>query len=137
MSSPGASGPVNACTPRPPPRRLNVHSIGATGTGANTATRADSVVVKVAGEIDLATIDGLRARLAAATRQARLVTVDLSRVEFMGACALSAFVRVDCELRGRGGGLSLIAAPAPARRLVTICGLDHLLADEPRPVACS
>ena len=86
----------------------------------------DSVVVRLAGELDLYNADDVRAALAEATADGtKRVVVDLSEVEFIDSTALGVLI----EARARLGrtGLRLAAPQLETRRALQVSGLDRHL----------
>ncbi|WP_459708632.1 anti-sigma factor antagonist [Actinophytocola sp. KF-1] len=91
------------------------------------------VVVSVAGEIDLATVDGLREGLAPhlADPVTRLLVCDLSQVGFLACSGLSALLDVRSELEERGSRFAVVANSPAVLRPVTITGLVDVLTVRP------
>lgn len=91
-----------------------------------THPRPDVVLVTLAGELDLAAMDELRAALAPAGARAD-VLVDAAAVDFIDCGALRALVEAAGAATAAGGRLRL-RAPSPAvLRLVAWCGVDARL----------
>jgi anti-sigma B factor antagonist len=93
------------------------------------------VTVQPTGDLDLATSDDLRARLAeAATLSSYLVVVDLAQVDFLDSTAVGVVVGAHKHLEATGRHLVLChVGPVPAR-VLQITGLLDLLdvrADSP------
>lgn len=91
-------------------------------------SRCGVTVIGMAGEIDLASAPDLeRAVLAAvAATPGHRIIIDLNRVEFFGACAISLLLAADTHARRDGGQLHLVVddvAPA-ARALHCVPELD-------------
>ena len=85
-------------------------------------------VLTVTGEIDIATVDALRAALAAAVDAVeRDVWVDLSRVGFMDSSGLHALMGARHALEPHRRRLTVIAPEGCARRTIEIAGLDGAL----------
>jgi anti-sigma B factor antagonist len=88
----------------------------------------ECTVVKVAGELDLATSpqlrDGLPRILDAGTRT---VVVDLAGVGFMDSSALGAIIVVFKALREGGGRLCLAAVQPPVRSLLAVTSVDPVI----------
>ena len=100
------------------------------------ATRAISVecvdsatVVYLSGELDLSTLDEEHRTMACAIGLDLPLVVDLSGVEFMDATTIRLLVRSAAFVQARARSFT-IRRPSPfAARLLTICGLDDLVAD--------
>ena len=87
-----------------------------------------SVVVDVAGELDLHTAPVLRDRLldVISGQGNRFVAVDLSAVGFMDSTAVHVLVQALRKVRERGGDLQLARVPPPAQRMLDISGLSTI-----------
>ena len=83
-----------------------------------------STVIKVAGEVDLATAAAFRRVIAICDRDPVVRALDLSDVSFFSAAGVRCFVEADWPRRPHVG---IIASP-PVRRVVDLCGLGFLLA---------
>jgi anti-sigma B factor antagonist len=95
------------------------------GPVRNVSERGGSVIVELAGELDLYNAEELRSALhdAAARQPARLV-IDLSGVEFIDSTALGVFIEVRRRLENRRAFL-LAAAGRDVRRTLEVSGLDR------------
>lgn len=96
-------------------------------------TEGTSVVVIVHGEVDLCSAAHLDARLATAldtaTAVSGCVTVDLRRVDFLGAAGLAVLAETLQRAEARGTMLRIVADDTcPAARVLPIAHLDHTLA---------
>lgn len=87
-----------------------------------------SVVVDVAGELDLYTAPVLRDRLLDLIQGQgnRFVAVDLGEVGFLDSTAIHVLVRALRLARERGGDLTLARVSPPAQRVLEICGLTDI-----------
>jgi anti-anti-sigma factor len=84
--------------------------------------------VRLRGELDLTTAPRLEQLLDELCRDGyRQITLDMSGLDFLGASALSVFVRVDQTLRAAGGELVLTRPSRMASRILSITGLDATL----------
>jgi len=93
------------------------------------ARRADgSVLLTVAGELDIATVPRVRERLSALTDAgARRIVVDLRDVSFMDSTGLAAFIHAKMRL-GDEGRLTLVIEPDSYARLIfEVAGLVGVL----------
>jgi anti-anti-sigma factor len=86
------------------------------------AAGPDSRVVRVAGEIDIATAPTLRATLDLACEQARRIVVDMADVAFIDASGVAALVIA----ASRAGELTVIPSPF-VRKVLAILSLDGQL----------
>ena len=85
-------------------------------------------IVTPEGEIDIATVDGFRDDLAAATEDSADVVVDLSSVSFIDSVGLGAVADAGRRCR-RGGGRLAVVAPhgTAAAVLLELTGLNQAL----------
>lgn len=92
-----------------------------------TARRAEAVVAEVAGEIDLRTVEVLRAGLLELNEAgfSRLV-LDFGQVRFCDATGLGALVGVHNQVAAGGGEVVLCGVRPAQRRLLRITGLDRV-----------
>jgi anti-sigma B factor antagonist len=86
-------------------------------------------VLRVSGEIDVATAPRLRQRLVTlADEGTRVVVVDLSAVSFVDSTALGVLVSGAKRLRGDGGDLRLVVTEPHIAKVFAITGLDDVFA---------
>jgi anti-anti-sigma factor len=84
------------------------------------------------GELDDANVDMLDAELQRLDG-GKPITLDLSRLEFMGAAGIELFVRLAEEMRRVDRRVQVVHCSPPVARLLAMCGLDtaeHELSDE-------
>jgi anti-anti-sigma factor len=79
--------------------------------------------VWVFGELDDANVDALDAELQRLDGR-KAITLDLSRLEFMGAAGIELFVRLASEMREADRRIQVVHCSTPVARLLSICGLD-------------
>ncbi|MEV6019164.1 MULTISPECIES: STAS domain-containing protein [unclassified Streptomyces] len=85
----------------------------------------------VEGEIDLATVPGVRAALAMChAYDVTGIDVDLSAVPFCDASSLNVFLAPEYP-EGAAADVRLHRAPPMVRRLLRITGTEFLLAEDP------
>jgi anti-sigma B factor antagonist len=82
--------------------------------------------VTVSGELDIATVPDLRARLRRTARETREVWLDLSEVTFIDSSGLSLLVGIDAESRADGFGFALEPGPV-VLKLIELCDLQDVL----------
>ena len=88
-------------------------------------TSLGAVILTVQGEIDIATVDTLRARLAEACEGD--VTVDLRRVNFLDCLGLALLLEQHDRSARRGLRVDFVQGPPAVRRLFELTGtLDRL-----------
>ena len=99
-------------------------SVNGTTAGPDDRTQ----ILRVRGELDLATADSLYLRgRTAIGRHPRLLLLDLSGLSFCDACGLSAFVRIANEADAAGCGYGLIAPQPLVAKMLRITGLHQQL----------
>lgn len=88
-----------------------------------------SVVVEVAGEVDIRSAAVLGARLdeLVAAEAPPYVVLDLSRVGFVDSSGLGSIVRGHKRVRAAQGRLALVVDDAAIRRLFEMCAIDRVL----------
>ncbi|MBV8786268.1 MAG: STAS domain-containing protein [Mycobacterium sp.] len=91
-----------------------------------------AVIVRVKGDVDSSTADGLTAHLTGALKQAethpaRLLIVDLLAVDFFGSAALNAVL--DCHEEGKQAGTTvrLVADHDQVLRPIQVTELDRIV----------
>jgi anti-anti-sigma factor len=84
-------------------------------------------IVKLCGELDIASAPGLRERLLAClSRQTpNYLVLDLSELEFIDSSGIAVLVNTERRARLLGCALVLVAPQAPVSRVLQICGLNH------------
>jgi anti-sigma B factor antagonist len=88
--------------------------------------RGATPVVRVAGEVDLATSPQLRAALAGPpVDPSGRTIVDLCDVTFLDSTALSALVTAHVRFLDAGGDLRLVVDSPPVKRILAVTGLDQ------------
>jgi anti-anti-sigma factor len=89
--------------------------------------RRDAVaIVRPRGELDLATVEPLRAALDGIRSTERLV-VDLRGLSFIDSTGLHLLVALHQRAQRDGLQLTLVAPAAPVDRAIQLCGLDKEL----------
>lgn len=95
-------------------------------------TEAGTVVLTVQGEIDLATLGVLNARLSDVCARADAVTVDLRRVNFLDCLGLRLLLEQHERSLQRGCRIDFVQGPPAVRRIFELTGaLDRLRFVEP------
>ena len=83
------------------------------------------VVVSVAGEIDIATVDRLRERLSALAVGGLPLVADLDQVSFIDATGLGALAGAARQAADHGASLHVVCDQPQTRRLFRVTGLDR------------
>ncbi len=107
--------------------------MGRRGPGDDEGFRSEIVdeagrpVIRVHGEIDIATAERFRASIAdALSRDSRLV-IDMSETSFMDSTGLSALIRAYHETGRVKEAVQLRAVPPSVRRTLEISGISDLV----------
>jgi anti-sigma B factor antagonist len=80
-------------------------------------------VVRVAGELDVATAEALRHELHRAERtDAARIVLDLSGLEFVDASGVHVVLEADARSRADGGRLTLLGGPEHVQRVFVMVG---------------
>jgi anti-sigma B factor antagonist len=105
----------------------------------NVETTGDehAAVLKVTGELDLATSPALEAEVERAAAGSELVILDLRGVSFMDSTGLSLLVKAQRRAEELGRRLAVVRGGAQVQRLLTLTGVaDRLvLIDEPEQLS--
>jgi anti-anti-sigma factor len=88
--------------------------------------RDDVAVVQPHGELDLDSIDSLRAALDRIENVGRLV-LDLRGLSFIGSTGLHLLMALHAHAQASGFELMIVAPPAPVDRAIRLSGLDEVL----------
>lgn len=88
--------------------------------------QAGLALVRVAGEIDIVTVPGLRRCLDTQLRVARSLVLDLTGAGYFGAAGISVLLRTD-DLAGRRGLPWALAGSRAVRRPLLVTGLADRL----------
>jgi anti-sigma B factor antagonist len=89
----------------------------------------DAVVVAPVGEIDLLTVDHVRAELQAAAAETQRVVLDLRNVSFIDSAGL----RLVLESSRAVGAFAVVRGPREVQRVFDLVGLDErlMMLDQP------
>jgi len=96
-----------------------------------------SAVVEVTGELDMATVEEVRAALDSMIRTKRSITLDLRGLEFIDSSGLHLIAEVDAMARRDGFNFTVVKGPERVQRIFRISGVeDHLVfIDAPEDLA--
>jgi anti-anti-sigma factor len=86
----------------------------------------DVVIVRPRYELDLATVETLRAALDDVNGAARLV-LDMRDLSFIESTGVHLLIELHQRARREGFELSLVAPAPPGDRAIHVCGLDKVL----------
>jgi anti-sigma B factor antagonist len=87
----------------------------------------DHIVLAVAGELDIGTVERLRLAVGRHLRPGVLVTLDLAEVTFCDSTGLAALVGIYKRLAATGGRLVLRAPIPRVLNLLTVTGLTRVM----------
>jgi anti-sigma B factor antagonist len=103
------------------------------GFQAEIVANAPAMVVRVTGELDVATAPSLRVLLDLAAEHARRIVVDMERVEFIDSTGLSVLLLAAQRARASNGEF-VVRNPTPvARRVFDLLSLNGQLPIEHGP----
>ncbi|MBI2708436.1 MAG: STAS domain-containing protein [Actinobacteria bacterium] len=94
----------------------------------DVAPAANGTEVRIAGELDLASVPQLRTCLADLTQRGeKHLVLDLSGVTFCDSTALGLFVGAHRRCEVSGGSIEFRSLPSSLRHLLRVSGLDQIL----------
>jgi anti-sigma B factor antagonist len=91
------------------------------------------VEIRLAGELDLATVPQLRQVLDAHARSGQTMVIDLREIEFVDSMGLAALVRARHRAISRGATLQLVAPPESVFKVFALTHLDRIFDWVPQP----
>jgi anti-anti-sigma factor len=98
------------------------------GFGVEVATQGEATIIKVSGELDLASSPALEVELERASETGGpVIVVDLARLEFMDSTGLSVLVRAHQRAGQTGQRFGLINGSQQVQRLLTLTGVAERL----------
>jgi anti-anti-sigma factor len=107
-------------------RTSSAPAAAAASFSVDVQRRDDVVIVQPHGELDLVTVDRLRAALDPNAHTGRLV-LDLRGLSFIDSTGLHLLLALNQHAERDGFELTLVMPPAPANRAIELAGLDHAL----------
>jgi anti-sigma B factor antagonist len=108
--------------------------------GIHESRVGESMLLRLTGELDLASAPTLEYRLEALRNQGRSVRLDLSRLEFIDSTGIHVLVRAFSSTNTNGWAFQIDPdISPPVMRVLEIVNLDHLVpvgdpAKSPHPV---
>jgi len=88
----------------------------------------DSIVIELAGELELANAAAVNDELRrACATDCRRIVLDLRRLEFLDSTGIHAFVQSHKRCVEDGRAISLLLTPGPVLRILEVCGMLRLL----------
>jgi len=101
--------------------------------GVRVVHHESHTVVRVVGEIDLATAPQLRSSLDDLIADADgAILLDLAEVTYIDSTGLCAVLTAEAELNHQGRDLRVVKASVQVRRLFELCGISDLVVDDPQ-----
>ena len=104
----------------------SARAVGLEPFAVKVQRREDAATVQPRGELDVATVETLRAALGAVRSAGRLV-LDLRRLSFIDSTGLHLLVALHQRTQRDGCQLTILAPAAPIDRAIRLCGLDEWL----------
>jgi|1185.fasta_scaffold85680_2 anti-sigma B factor antagonist len=101
----------------------------------NVSSADSTELVAVTGDVDLATVDVLRAQLTSALQRGEKVVLDLREVAFMDTQGLAAVIEAEKSSSESGTQFVVVRAPATVHRLFEMIGLSDRLTVVDDPAA--
>ena len=89
-----------------------------------------ATVIYVQGELDMATAERLRDAIEPQMGPDQTIVLDLSGVEFMDSACIKVLVHARGQLTADGGSLLLRNPSQIAHRLLTVAGVEFVLAED-------
>ena len=87
----------------------------------------DQRILRLGGELDLASAAEFEARLAELVASRSETVVDLSELSFMDSTGLALLIAASKQAEAGGGRLSVRAPAPPVRRMMELCGVVGLI----------
>jgi anti-anti-sigma factor len=94
-----------------------------------------AATIVLTGELDISSAAGVDQQLRHAEREARLVVLDLRRLDFIDSSGLHLIVDAHARIREAGGRLVVVRGPATVQRVFQIARLDEQLEIVDQPPA--
>jgi anti-anti-sigma factor len=106
--------------------------------GAAASREGDTALVRVYGELDVATVPSLESAMAPLMAGgARSVVLDLRELEFIDVAGLRLALRLECLAQLHGVRFALVRGPVPVQRVFEVTGMGRFVPaiDDPRELA--
>ena len=107
-------------------RPRSARAVGLEPFAVKVQRREDAAIVQPRGELDVATVETLRAALGA-VRSAGRLRLDLRGLSFIDSTGLHLLVALHQRTQRDGCQLTILAPAAPIDRAIRLCGLDEWL----------
>jgi anti-sigma B factor antagonist len=89
-----------------------------------------ATLIYVQGELDIATAERLRDAVEPHMGPDQIIVLDLSGVDFMDSACIAVLVQARGRLTSDGGSLVLRNPSAVAHRILTLTGIEFILAED-------
>lgn len=90
--------------------------------------QGEARIVKLVGELDLASTPHAEAQILAALMDThKMIVVDLSELAFIDSAGISALLRVEAGSAADAGRLVFLRGTPPVQRVLRLCGADGQL----------
>jgi anti-sigma B factor antagonist len=89
--------------------------------------RDSAVLVRLAGEIDLAAVEAIETELLSLEERFPTMILDLRGVTFLDSTGLRAIVSADARARKNGFELKIVRGPEQVQKILYLAGLDKIL----------
>ncbi len=107
---------------------MHSEGISASGFAVTVESAADTTVVAVSGELDIATADRLTKALAGIEVEPdHLLAVDLSGVEFMDSTGLRLLIGANRRAGEAGYRFTVVTGGSPAKRVFELTKMDEYI----------
>jgi anti-sigma B factor antagonist len=87
----------------------------------------ETLVVDLAGELDISSVQDLENELKASDGGPAFLVFDLRKLEFIDSTGLRSILRVESKMRSLGKKVVLVQGPESVKRVFRLTGLDERL----------
>jgi anti-sigma B factor antagonist len=108
--------------------------------GAAASLEGDTTLVRVFGELDLATVPSLESALQPLMEGgARIIVLDLRELDFIDVAGLRLALRLEGLAQLHGARFALVRGPIRVQRVFELTGMERFLPviDDPRELAAA
>lgn len=106
---------------------MDLHDIPK-GLSVTPIAESDALILRVSGELDIATAAKLEAEMdAALAKSPKALYVDLSEVGFMDSTGLRLLISAQRRISESGGEFGVATGDSPSRRVIELTGMDEHL----------
>jgi anti-sigma B factor antagonist len=108
--------------------------------GAACSREGDTTLVRIFGELDLATVPSLESEMAVILKDgSRVVALDLRELDFIDVAGLRLALRLEGRAQLHGVRFALVRGPVRVQRVFELTGMERFvpLVDDPRELAAA